>query len=73
MMKPRYFITELSLDADDIFWVTYIGDVPEQGGIVYGKGQVGFHNIKDALIFIEQNITKNLPQYKKLIKDKGIV
>jgi len=66
-MKSQYHIAELSLDVDGTYWVHYIGNVPEQGGMVFGKGSVGFKVLLEAVKFLESTINKHLPTYQERI------
>lgn len=70
MIKQLYNIGNLDLDGSGMFWVTYYGDVPEQDGIYFGKGQIGFTDIGSALGFLQDTIEKNLSKYKNKIQDK---
>ena len=69
-MKPRYFIGDLSLDSGGTLWITYVGDVPEQGGSFFGKGQIGFSSVEDALEFLKSNVLRHLPDYQTQIKKR---
>jgi hypothetical protein len=68
----RYEIANIALEQgkDDVFWVRYVGDVPEQGGIQFGAGSIGFTDLNDAIKFVKSTIKKNLGTYKELIKQK---
>lgn len=66
----NYRIVEISLDKDGVFWVTYYGAIPEQGGMRWGKGQVGFETILGATDFIQYTVEENLKTYKELISKK---
>lgn len=65
-----YTIAKVELDTKGVFWVTYLGDIPEQGGITYGTGRIGFHSLKDAVNFLEHTITKHVKEYQELIRVK---
>lgn len=73
-MATRYKIAEIALDTEDIYWVIYYGDVPEQGGMGFGKSAVGFKNIDDAFVFLKEQIDSHLQEYKDIIikkKERG--
>lgn len=67
----RYQLFEIAMDSNGTWWVYYVGDVPEQGGIRFGHGSVGFSSPENALTFIGHMITTYLPEYQARVARKG--
>jgi len=45
---PRYKLAEISMDADGMIWVSYLGDHADQGGINFRYGSGGFPTASPA-------------------------
>lgn len=68
----NYIIGKISLDEQDKFYITYIGDIPEQGGLRFGESTIKIDNIEDGIEFLKSQIKRNISEYKKIIASKKL-
>lgn len=69
-MNKKYTIGEIALDEGGKFWVTYYGDVATQGGMTWGRGQVGVASLEDAQIYLQYKIETYIMDYVNEIEYK---
>ena len=70
MDKVNYSIANIGLSTDGTWFVTYLGNVPEQGGIEFKNGQLYFHSLSDACEFLKQQVLQHEEKYKELVEKK---
>ena len=70
---PIYKVAELALAADGKWTVTYVGTVTEQGGNHFGRGQLTFQSLKDAVTFMEREVGEHIEYYRQLIAGKEVI
>lgn len=61
---------EVKEDGSKIFWVTYAGWHPGQGGMDFGEGSYGFPTLEGALEFYKMKYEKSEEEILRIIKEK---
>lgn len=68
--KINYVISAIGLCTDGTWFVDYVGNVPEQGGIEFKPGQIYFESLPDAVDFLKSEILMHEERYKEMVKKK---
>lgn len=78
MDKKAFKVVEIALDSSGTFYVNWAGAHPEQGGLVYKWGGIGFRQSVDSATtfgtelgkFVGEIVDKNKVEWAEKIKEK---
>lgn len=70
-MKKRYKVAEVAVDEDGTYWLMYLGTQPEQGGLGFGWGTMGFDGPGALSVTLKQILKLDREEHTRLIKDRS--